>query len=55
MEIGHFREHTPIRVLPGEALMSINRCQSVELRANRDTSRPSTIPARPKLTSVTSR
>ena len=30
-------------------------CQSVELRASRDTSRPSTIPTRPRLTSVTSR
>src|SRR6266567_892672 len=37
-----------------KAHSSINRCQSVELRANRETSSPKTIPARPMLTSVTS-
>ncbi len=34
---------------------SSSRCQSVELRARRETSRPSTMPARPRPTSVTSR
>jgi len=33
---------------------SSSRCQSVELRASRDTSKPSTIPARPIPTSATS-
>ncbi len=37
------------------AQISSRRCQSVELRASRETSSPSTIPARPRLTSVTRR
>jgi len=38
-----------------KAQISRRRCQSVELRARRDTSRPMTIPARPSPTSLTSR
>ena len=37
------------------AQISSSRCQSVLFRASRETSRPNTIPARPRLTSVTSR
>ena len=37
------------------AQISRSRCQSIEFRARRDTSRPSTMPARARLTSVTSR
>src|SRR5271157_601927 len=37
------------------AQSSSSRCQSVLLRASRDTSNPSTIPTRPRLTSVTRR
>ena len=37
------------------AQSSSSRCQSVLLRASRDTSSPSTIPTRPRLTSVTRR
>src|SRR3972149_3329821 len=36
------------------AQISSNRCQSVELRARRETSSPSTMPARPSPTSATS-
>ena len=39
----------------GRAQISSKRCQSIEFRANRDASNPSTIPPRPRLTSVTSR
>ena len=37
------------------AQISSSRCQSALLRASRETSRPNTIPARPMLTSATSR
>ena len=37
------------------AQISNSRCQSLEFRASRETSRPITIPARPRLTSVTKR
>jgi hypothetical protein len=37
------------------AQISSNRCQSVELRARRETSRPITNPTRPSPTSATSR
>jgi hypothetical protein len=40
---------------PDEVQISSSRCQSALLRASRDTSNPSTIPARPMLTSATSR
>ena len=40
---------------PTSAQISSSRCQSALLRARRDTSRPSTIPARPMPTSATRR
>ena len=41
--------------VPDMAQISSSRCQSALLRASRDTSRPSTIPARPMPTSATRR
>src|SRR6266511_2274642 len=41
--------------VPGSAQISDSRCQSALLRASRETSRPSTMPARPMPTSATSR
>jgi hypothetical protein len=35
MEIGHFREHIPIDMLPGEALMSISRLQPTRRQKQR--------------------
>src|SRR6266511_1817011 len=42
-------------MVPDRAQISSSRCQSALFLASRDTSRPSTIPARPMLTSATRR
>ena len=52
--LGSYKPSSSRIRVPVRAQISSRRCQSLELRARRETSRPSTIPTRPMLTSVTS-
>ena len=53
--VGSYRPSSSQIRVPDMAQISSSRCQSALLRASRDTSRPSTIPARPMPTSATRR